>query len=308
MNESGHVPFPLETIIVPSNVHQVRLSDYAFYTFNNYLPSRKSVKKALKKDRIYLNGKVGYSGDYVNTGMKIELYAEQNVNYKPFDLELKVLYEDDYLAVVNKPAGIPVSGNYFKTIQNALKVNLNRSSVQDTLPSPLPVHRLDALTSGCLLIAKTKATQINLGKQFENRQISKKYVAIVSGKTPIEGLVALDIQSQNATTTFKLNVVSPSLTYGYLSLIQLKPISGRTHQLRIHCASMNHPIIGDKLYSKNTKLLKGKGLFLNAHELIFKHPILDKKVSVVSPLPSKFQSYLNREQNRAEKFNKTTPI
>ena len=304
MNQTDLPSALIETFIVPKNIHNIRLSDFAFQVFKNHLPSKKSVKKALKKDRIYLNGKIGYSGDYVSEGMILNLYAEQNSNAKPFDLELEILYEDDYLAVVNKPAGIPVSGNYFKTIQNALKANIEESSIIDALSSPLPVHRLDALTSGCLLVAKTKSAQINLGKQFENRKITKKYIAIVSGETPIKGIINLDIQSQEATTEFALQNVSPSLTYGHISFLHLKPITGRTHQLRIHCSALGHPIIGDKLYTKNTKLLKGKGLFLNAHQLTFNHPLINKKLQVESSLPSKFASYLKREETRAKIFNK----
>ncbi len=303
MDEVNQKELVLHSIIVPQNIQNVRLSDFAHEAFKTYLPSKKSIKKALKKNRIYLNGKPGFSGDYVSTGMKVALLSDVNVQPKSFELDLEILYEDDSLAVVNKPAGIPVSGNYFKTIQNALKHNLINSSLTDALAWPLPVHRLDALTSGCLLIAKTKKVQINLGRQFEAQKITKEYLAIVVGEAPIEGSICLKIDVQEATSKFKLQESVPSVTYGRISLLRLFPVTGRTHQLRIHCQDMGHPIVGDKMYFNKEKVLKGKGLFLNANKIIFEHPLTKMHLSIETTLPSKFRSYLIREESRFHKFN-----
>lgn len=304
MAEVNPKSLPLKSNIVEIDIEKVRLSDYAFKVFHEFLPSKKSVKKALKQKRIKLNGSTGYSGDFVSQGMKIELLPDLSKPTKVFELQLPVLYEDDYLAVINKPAGYPVNGNYFKTIQNALTYNLRIGTTKDALPSPLPCHRLDTMTSGCLIIAKTKTAQINLGNQFESRQINKTYKAIVVGQTPIKGILQLNIAYQEAITLFETEASFSSLTYGKISLIKLYPQTGRTHQLRIHCADIGHPIIGDKLYTKEEKLLKGKGLFLNANQISFLHPETKEMINIQISLPPKFEAYINREQCRFHKFNK----
>ena len=137
-------------------------------------------------------------------------------------MKLEVLFEDAFMAVIHKPAGFPVSGNYYKTIQNALPYNLSVSKEEDALILPRPVHRLDKLTSGLLLVAKTRSAQINLGQQFENQQISKTYVALVKGKLEGEGLLDSSIDHQNAKTFYKSVRVEQSLSYADVSMVELQ--------------------------------------------------------------------------------------
>ena len=121
------------------------------------------------------NGTIAKTGTWVNTGQVLELIEDLTSQPKIFEFNFEVLFEDEHMAVINKPAGITVSGNSFKTVYNALPFNLKKSNEPDGLYRPTPVHRLDNQTSGLLLIAKTKTAQIELGKQFNNQTIQKKY-------------------------------------------------------------------------------------------------------------------------------------
>ena len=217
---------------------------------------------------------------------------------------LDVIFEDEDLAVIFKPAGINVSGNQFKTIQNALLFNINPSTKIDALDWPLPVHRLDNQTSGLLLIAKTKLARVKLGQAFEKKTVLKKYTAVVIGDLRDSGEINLPIDGKQSLSFYTSMSVVPSLKNGDLSLLELIPKTGRTHQLRIHCASINHPILGDKLYGKNGLILKNKGLFLCAVSLDFKHPVTKQIITFEVPTPHKFIKRMENEKRRYLEYKK----
>ena len=158
------------------------------------------------------------------------------------------------------------------------------------------------MTSGLLLIAKTRSAQINLGRQFEAQQISKTYVALVKGKLEGEGIVDISIHHQHAKTLYKSVRVEKSLSYADVSMVELQPKTGRTHQLRIHMAEIGHPIVGDTIYDSE-RVLKGKGLFLIAFKVSFFHPITRLNQTFEISLPSKFDAFLKREKRRWNKFH-----
>jgi 23S rRNA pseudouridine1911/1915/1917 synthase len=286
-----------------STVHApTRLSDYAIGIFPE-LPSRKSVKKAIKADRFLVDNKVKNTGYWVETGKTIELLTDTDSDRKIFPRRLAIVFEDDFLAVINKPAGLPVSGNFFKTVVNTLSFNLKKSNAVDTLSKPIPVHRLDGLTSGLLLISKTSTASIHLGQQFENQQITKQYQALVMGDIPKNGIIDIPIDNKESLTHFEVEKSINSLQSGQLSLVNLFPKTGRTHQLRIHLASIGCPILGDSLYGKEGQVLKGKGLFLSAIGLIFRHPISNEMMNIKIDAPNKFSRRMELEEKRWEKFN-----
>ena len=280
----------------------MRLNDFIQEQFISFLPSKSSVKKAFKKKLILLNSRVALIGDRLSVNDVVALLEDVAVKNKVFPLDLQILFEDADLAVINKPAGFSVSGNFFKTIQNALPFNLSNSTKMDALAIPRPVHRLDKLTSGILLVAKTRKAQIGLGKQFECQEISKTYYALVKGKLEGMGVFDHSIDGQVALTNFKSVQVEKSLSYDRVSLIELKPTTGRTHQLRIHLALAGHPIIGDYLHD-STNVLKGKGLFLSACKVGFTHPISQDYKTFDIPIPAKYTSLFERELRRWNKFN-----
>ena len=293
----------LETHIVPKGTEEIRLYDYAAQIFPN-LPSRKAIKKAIARAEILVDGKTSSTGHWVKEGQEIQL-LESDVNPpKAYDLVLELVYEDDYLAVINKPAGIPVSGNQYRTIQNALIDNIQLSTQKDALRWVKPVHRLDSPTSGLLIIAKTAKTLVKLGQLFEQKLIHKKYQAIVIGLPHQKGIIDTDIEGLPSQTAYEVLDTVKSLKNEQLSLLELSPKTGRTHQIRIHLSKMGFPIMGDQLYAKDGEVFMGKGLFLCAMELQFKHPITNENLVIKNRLPHKFKSLLDREQRRWEKYNK----
>ena len=243
------------------------------------------------------------TGFWVQPQQKIELLAIESMPSKVFQLQLEVVYEDECMAIIIKPAGITVSGNYYKTIQNALLFNLQPSQEKDALLCPRPVHRLDNPTSGLLLIAKTKQAQIHLSRQFENKTIQKRYRAIIVGTIPENGIFEEAIEEKSAKTSFQRLSKTPSLRNEYLSLVDLFPQTGRTHQLRIHLSKAGFPIVGDKIYGVPGEVFKEKGLFLAAVEISFRHPISQELMTIKMDMPAKFTSFLNRELRRWKKYN-----
>ncbi len=289
-----------QTHIVPKNVEAIRLSDYVVGIFPQ-IPSRKGVKKAIKAGAIYVDGKHGNTGDWVSAGQKIELVELDKKPPKIYELDLPVIYEDNQIAVIHKPAGIVVSGNQFHTIQNALLHNLKISKAVDAYKLPRPVHRLDHATSGLLLIAKTTSAHIEISQQFENKTIQKKYQAVIIGKLANEnGIIEAPIEGKSAITKYQVKQKSPSLKTSHLSLVDLYPLTGRTHQLRIHLANLGCPILGDKLYHGDKPLLQGKGLFLCAVELSFEHPLNKEKMNFRIDAPNKFAYRMEQEKRRWE--------
>jgi len=239
----------------------------------------------------------------VQYGQVIDLLETPQSQPKIFELELEVLFEDHFMAAIHKPAGFSVSGNAYKTIYNSLPYNLKKSSEPDALPWPTPVHRLDNQTSGILLIAKTKTAQIALGNQLENHTIQKKYCAVVIGKVLSKGKIKTPIEDKTAQTDFEVVTVVNSLRFEHLSLLNVFPKTGRTHQIRIHLASIGHPIFGDKLYVEEKMLHKGKGLFLCACEISFLHPKTSEEINLKIAPPYKFESLFLREQRRWQAHN-----
>lgn len=278
-----------------------RLSDYAVGVFEA-IPTRKGIKKAIKKGAIHVNGQVGTTGTWVEEGDEVVLYDLDESLPKVYEFDLPVVFEDDEVAVINKPGGIAVSGNFYKTVQNALPYNLTKSTAVDALRIPRPVHRIDAATCGLLLIAKTKSAHLHLSKQFEQKTIQKQYQAIVIGELPEQGRIETLIDSKPSTTIYERVKVVPSLKNTFLSFVNLYPVTGRTHQLRKHLAGINHPILGDKLYGKEGLILWKKGLFLCAVALSFRHPMTEKFLNIHIEAPNKFRTILEREARRYIKY------
>ena len=171
---------------------------------------------------------------------------------------------------------------------NALKLNLKISPLTDAT-SPQPVHRLDFATTGVLLVGKTQSSIRLLNKAFENKEISKTYYAATIGEMEARGEISHQIDKKESLSFFSVCKTVDSLRFKKLNLVILQPKTGRRHQLRIHLSRIGNPILGDKNYGPDGLVLMGKGMYLHAFSLEFKHPFSKEKILIEDPLPAKFQ-------------------
>lgn len=280
--------YKIESYLVPQLDTRIRLSDFKAGTFK-MISSRKGFKNAIKEGLVTVDGKIGYTSDYVEGGELIELYRTDKQQIKrSIDIDIKVIYEDQFLAIVYKPAGIVVSGNQNWTLENGLKGNLTPSDQEDALDRAEPIHRLDYPTSGALIVGKTVKAVIALNKMFENKEIEKRYYAITIGDIPNRGVMDCDIDGKRSESLYETVDRAESPRFGSLNLTKLTPKTGRKHQLRIHMERLGTPILGDSEHCKEGLILKGKGLYLHASSLKFTHPFSGKEISIEIPLPKKF--------------------
>ena len=276
-----------ETHIVEKLKKPIRFQEYAVGIFKT-IPTKSGIKKAIKKQLIFIDGISATTSKYISGGEKIELFESDNSStFERLQLDLEVLFEDDFFAVIYKPSGILVSGNKFVTIANGLAQNLKKSNQTDAV-KPQPIHRLDYPTSGLLLVGKTSAAIQKLGELFKNKEIQKTYFAITIGKMNTDGVIKANVDDKKAYTNYEVLQSVISKRFNFLNLVKLSPKTGRKHQLRIHLLSIGNPILGDKEHFIEGKILIGKGLYLHASNLDFIHPFTNEKISITKELPKKF--------------------
>ena len=286
----------VETCTLTTIKGAIRLSDITAGTFVT-ITSRKAFKKAIKSGRILLNSKKAFTADFVKNGDIISIIKDDAVSKKPtIQIPIEVLFEDDYLAIINKPAGVEVSGNKKYTIENALPTLLKKSTQKDALERPLPAHRLDYPTSGCLLIGKTSETLKALHLLFKDRKIDKKYLAVTIGKQPVpsgrqvsEGIIEEPIDEKPSSSSFKVLQTIASKKYLALNLLELNPHTGRRHQLRKHMLHIGNPIFGEKTYGDIDNQGKGNGLYLQAVSLTFTQPKTHILHTFTAPISKKIK-------------------
>ena len=225
------------------------------------------------------------------------------------DLPLEVLYEDDAVIAVNKPAGMVVhagAGVHAGTLVNALLHRFRRLSEVSGELRPGIVHRLDRFTSGVILVARTDSAHRDLAEQFSTRKVEKIYVALVHGRVKaergrIESPIARDPVHRTRMTSRLKHGRSALTEYTVIrrfqksTLLDVRIGTGRTHQIRVHLASLRHPVVGDKLYGAAASEL-GR-YFLHARSVSFTTPATGERVTVASPLPPELDKYLKTLEN-----------
>jgi 23S rRNA pseudouridine1911/1915/1917 synthase len=270
----------------------VRIQEYGVAIFPS-IRTKSGLKKIIKKELILVDGKIASTATFISGGERIELLeAPVVLPRKRFILDLEVLFEDDYLAVIFKPPGILVSGNGFKTILNAVGENLVPSTCIDAT-IPVPVHRLDYPTTGLLLVGKTKNTIVLLNKLFEQKEIRKVYHAVTIGEMNKTGTIVIPIDAKESISEYEVLKTVSSVRFTQLNLVRLHPKTGRRHQLRKHLLAIGNPILGDATYFLESLNLKGKGMYLHASTLKFNHPITNQSLVITSELPEKFKKLFN---------------
>ena len=283
---SNHVSYKYD---VPSTFNPMRLSEIPI----DHLPlinSKSSLKKHIKKRLVEVNDHAARTGTWIYPNDTITIYVDPAAEKKLYPLNLDVAFEDNYIAVVDQPSGLIVAGNRYRTLENALPFNHNPTDSIDRLSWIRPVHRLDAVTSGLVITAKTITSLTKLHDQFKNHSIQKYYLALVDGEINDHGVIDIPINGKISETSFRLLNVVKSEKYGSLSFVEITIHTGRTHQIRIHFAEIGHPIVGDNMYN-HLSTSNVKGLFLHAHKLEFLHPITQEIIEISSPLPKRFKSF-----------------
>lgn len=270
--------------------------------------SRTAMQKMILEGRITVKGTEPLKPHYkIKAGDKIAICVKEKQEdvLEAEDIPLDVVYEDDDLAVINKPIGLvvhPAPGNYRHTLVNAL---LHRfKNISDINPlRPGIVHRLDKETSGLLVIAKTNFAHLGLAEQFARHDILRKYIALVKGRMEFdENIIEVSIgrhpyKRKSMSAGFGNNAKYAKTYYrtlkrtGEFSLLELKPFTGRTHQLRVHLASLGHPILGDTKYGKNNDFIR---LALHAESIGFIHPRTGKLLEFFCEMPKEFSEFMNR--------------
>jgi 23S rRNA pseudouridine1911/1915/1917 synthase len=283
--------------IVSEDQHKQRLD--VFVTSSMPRLSRAFVHKLGEEGKILVNGEMAKAGYRVKEGETIVVdYNEAELDAIP-KIDLPVLYEDDDCVVINKPAGIltHVQGRFNPEATVATFLRNKVAELEGGERSGV-VHRLDRATSGVIIGAKNPAALSFLQKQFAARTVKKAYTAIVEGHLKEdEAIIDMPIErNPKAPATFRVGPNGKSATTHYkvlektekASLVELKPETGRTHQLRVHLAQVGHPIVGDPLYGKGEH---GGRLYLHALSLELTLPSGERKV-FEAPLPTEFAEFM----------------
>jgi 23S rRNA pseudouridine1911/1915/1917 synthase len=280
------------------------LTDYALA--NNLGLSRTNIQKLIHEGKVCLNSQaVNKPHHKLNPGDKLQVFLpeKEKAEFLPEEIPLDIVYEDKDVLVINKQAGLvvhPAPGNRQHTLVNAL---LGRSTELSDINKNRPgiVHRLDKETSGLLVIAKNNASHLKLVKQFAQHSIARKYIAIVCGRVEFdEDVIEAPIgrhplKRKNMAVSFTRNTKYAKTSYKTLkrsrnfSLLELKPFTGRTHQLRVHLAYLGYPILGDTKYGKRGDFPR---MALHAQEIGFIHPSTGKLLHFTSKIPLEFQVFV----------------
>jgi 23S rRNA pseudouridine1911/1915/1917 synthase len=268
--------------------------------------SRSFIQKLIADGYVLLGNKPARAGLKLKTGdsISVTIPPPAPCDIAAEDIPLRIVFEDADLLVIDKPFGMtthPAPGNMTHTLVNAVLSHLPVLPESDSPARPGIVHRLDKDTSGLILIAKTPAALAELSSQFKSRTVKKVYMALVCGKLKLSGGVidapigrdrtrrqrmTIDVIGRPARTAYKII----EQFQGY-TLLEVYPETGRTHQIRVHLASMGHPVVGDVVYGSRSELVERQ--FLHAIRLSFILPSTRESVDFTAPLPSDLQTALD---------------
>ena len=288
------------------------LSDNAGQRVDVFLSSaleftRSHVKKLCDDGNLIVNGKQSKANYVLKTGdeVVISLPEVKNLDAVPEDIPLKIVYQDNDLAVIDKPQGLTVhagNGTCGNTLVNALLFHLDNLSGINGVIRPGIVHRIDKNTSGLLVVAKNDNAHVSLAKQIETKTCKRLYYALLEGVVKSDsGVIETNI-GRNPKDRTKMAVVSNGRNavteykvikrFGSYTLCEFSLKTGRTHQIRVHSKHIGHPVVGDKEYGFKNQKFKLEGQLLHAHQLSFVHPTTGEQVTFESPIPEYFEKIL----------------
>jgi 23S rRNA pseudouridine1911/1915/1917 synthase len=319
----------LRQLTVPEEAHGQRLDLFLAQQLNEV--SRSRVQLLLEQGSVLIGGKLAKASRKVRAGENISILGEPQLpplRAMPEEIPLEIVYEDGDLAVINKPAGMMVHAGSGATedarnrgtLVNALLHHLRELSSSSGPLRPGIVHRLDKQTSGLIVVAKNDAAHARLASMFSRRQVRKLYLTLVQGDLPqdsgtVSASISRDTVRRTRMTTRReggRSAVSHWQVlrriggpYGSFTLASVRIETGRTHQIRVHMASLGHPVVGDTLYGASTAIvplaefarlprLTLKRNFLHAAELEFAHPVSSERITMVSNLPTDLKDFMAR--------------
>lgn len=270
--------------------------------------TRSYLQKLIEQGLVLVNGKPVRASFRVQAGdqVVVNIPPPADLEIRPQDINLSVVYEDQDVIVINKPAGMvvhPAAGNYEGTLVNALLAHCRDLSSIGGVTRPGIVHRLDKDTSGLLVAAKNDLAHQSLTQQIKERKVNRRYLALVHGTVKEEeGRVEAAV-GRHPVERKKMAVVKrggrPAVThyrvmerFGQYSLIEARLETGRTHQIRVHMAYLGHPVVGDPIYSPRRPTLGMEGQALHAFALGFSHPRSGQYLEFQAPLPPRFDELL----------------
>jgi 23S rRNA pseudouridine1911/1915/1917 synthase len=330
-----------EEFEVKTRVEGKRIDAYLTSRYGDY--SRAVIQKIIDADAVLVNGRVVKASYRVRPGDMVKIFLPDlpETTPKPENIPLAVIYEDESITVVNKPANMvthPARGNWKGTLVNALQFHYDNLSMIAGENRPGIVHRLDRDTTGLLVVCKDEQAHRKLALQFEMREVHKEYLALVSGLPQrhsdyIEQPIGFHpVNRQKMAIRIPADGGKSAVTYYEVrerfrsfALVSCQPRTGRTHQIRIHLTHVGHPIVADKMYSGRDRLLLGDVLTadqeriwsgadpldavlierqaLHAHRLQFRHPLTGAELDLTAPLPDDFQ----RTLDALRKYQPTKP-
>ncbi len=272
--------------------------------------SRSQIQTLIRDGQVMVNGRPGKASYRVEGGEQVLVnvpVVEATPAPRPEAIPLDVLYEDESVAVINKPAGMvvhPAVGHAGGTLVNGVLARWPEIAAFGEVDRAGIVHRLDKETSGVIVIAKTLTALENLRQQFKDRAISKRYIALVDGVPETsEGVIDAPIGRDTAQRK-RMSVVRDGResmtefrvleTFNDYALIEAFPKTGRTHQIRVHMAFVDHPVVGDTVYGRRKQGLKMKRHFLHAASITFAQPDTGEPITVEAPLPTSLQAVLDK--------------
>jgi 23S rRNA pseudouridine1911/1915/1917 synthase len=282
--------------------------------------SRARLQRLIEDAAVLVNGKTSRPAYKLHSAdeVEVELIQPSSASFAPENIPIDVVYEDDHLIVVNKPAGLvvhPAAGITSGTLANALAFHFQQLSTTRGQARPGIVHRLDKGTSGLMVVAKTEAAHEDLADQFRAREVYKSYLALVHGqvemtKGEIDQPIARDPRHRTRMAVVRggrpaLSIYRTRQRYGRFTLLDVELKTGRTHQIRVHLAWMKHPVVGDEVYGGGrdktvsdplirSEIARLHRQFLHAEQIGFRHPVTREKMSFRVALPIELQTMLAR--------------
>lgn len=292
-------------IIVPPEAQSERL-DRFLSTHLDFI-SRTKICKLIEKENLLVDYAVKKPSFRLKGNERITIKIEEEKSgLEPYELEVKVIYEDEDILVVDKPLDLvvhPPQKGYDKTLVNALIYMKKELSLINPL-RPGVVHRLDKETSGVMVLAKNNRTHLNLVESFRKREVKKEYRAIVWGEVAKEHLTIDMPLTRDSRNRLKMKVSFLNSKNAYTEIdvlerfsdstyLSLKIHTGRMHQIRVHLKFLGYPIVGDKKYGIKDSYNE---MFLHAYKLGFKHPSKEEFMEWTSPLPQRFNQFMEERE------------